>query len=187
MNFEQSRACWLVLLFAVCYGMPITSLALCEELSMIQTGSEDRFFLNCTNSYSKPAYTVTEYYAGSKRNGFVAYKDGSKGFMCASLENGSDCQSMPKGPLDFRTFIMKPGLVGVIEQIEKAPKYFGDKEASHAYPKTLRSAQELGCFLRMYGTRKVVFGLDADRLHTASACFVAFERYLAQDKTRLLK
>lgn len=176
-----------VLLSIVCSAMPTAALALCEELSTTQTGSEDKFFVKCTNSFAKPAYTVTEYYAGSERNSFVAYRDGQRGFMCAVLASGHDCQSMPRGAVEFHTFIMKPGLLGVIEDLKKAPEHFANKKASYSYPRRPRSALELGCFLRVYDAKKVVFGLDADRLHAASACLVAFERYLADNKALLLK
>ena len=186
MTFKLRAICRGVLLFIFCAVMPNAAFALCEELSTTQTGSEDKFFVKCTNSFAKPAYTVTEYYAGSERNSFVAYRDGQRGFMCAMLASGHDCKSLPRGGVEFHTFIMRPGLLGVIEELEKAPEHFATKDVSYSYPRRLRSALELGCFLRVYDAKKVVIGLDAGRLHAAGACLVAFERYLADNKALLV-
>ncbi len=174
-----------LLLGCLC-ALPTTSLALCEELSRVGTDDDGTFFAACESTFSKPQYLITEYHAGGERNSFVSFRDGRYGFMCSAKDNAHDCQSMPRGALEFKTFELKPGLSGVIEDIEDAGHRYQGNEAAYTYPRSVRGAVSQGCYLRVYGEKKVVFGFDTERLHAASLCLVAFERYLASNKRLLL-
>ena len=107
--------------------------------------------------------------------------------MCSADANGSDCQSLPRGALNFRTFVFKPGLIGVIESLKDAPRNYRTESATYSYPRSLQGAKAQGCYLRIYEDKKVVLGFDQDRLQESSLCLVAFERYLARNKNMLLR
>ena len=181
-------ACGGKLLLSVCLCvLPTLSIALCEELSRIDSSDDGTFFVSCKNTFAKPQYLITEYYAGGERNSFVSFRDGRYGFMCSAKDKARDCLSMPRGAIDFKTFEVKEGLEGVIEDINAATKRYRDKSADYSYPRSARGAEAQGCYLRVYGEEMVVLGLDRERLHSASSCLVAFERYLADNKSLLLK
>lgn len=166
--------------------MPTISFALCEELSRVGTADDGTFFVSCKNTFSQPNYLITEYFADGQRNSFVSFRDGRYGFMCSMGGDTEDCQSMPRGAMEFKTFDVKPGLTAVIEDIEVAGQRYQGVAAAYAYPRSARGAASQGCYLRVYGEEKVVFGFDKKRLHAASLCLVAFERYLASNKRLLL-
>jgi hypothetical protein len=179
---------WLLVLGVVFVGLlPKSAVALCTELSRAQTSDEDTFFVACKNTFSGPAYQVTEYYAGSERNSFVYYRHGRYGFMCSVGSSGEDCQTLPRGGLEFGDFKLKSGLDGVRERLADASESYKDKSVTYSYPRSLRGAKSQGCYLRVYEDDKVVFGFDKDRLAASSFCLVAFERYLAKNKKMLLK
>lgn len=178
---------WKLLLSSWLFGLPAISLALCEELSRVGTGDDGTFFVSCKSTFAKPQYLITEYYAEGERNSFVSFRDGRYGFMCSAKGNNRDCLSMPRGALDFKTFEVKEGLEGVIEDINAATKRYQGISADFSYPRSARGAKTQGCYLRVYGEERVVFGFDQKRLFSASLCLVAFERYLAGNKSLLLK
>ena len=176
------------LLLSVCLCvLPTLSLALCEEMSRTGTADDGSFFVSCKSTFPEPQYLITEYYAGGERNSFVSYRDGRYGFMCSAKDNARDCLSMPRGALGFKTFEVKEGLEGVIEDINSATKRYQGIPADYSYPLSARGAKAQGCYLRVYGEERLVFGFDKERLHSASSCLVAFERYLAGNESLLLK
>ena len=178
---------WKLLLSSWLFVLPTISLALCEELSRVGTVDDGTFFVSCKSTFAKPQYLITEYHAGGERNSFVSFRDGRYGFMCSAQPNARDCLSMPRGALDFKTFEVKEGLEGVIEDINAATRRYQDIPADYSYPRSVRGAKTQGCYLRVYGDERVVFGFDEERLYSASLCLVAFERYLAGNKSLLLK
>ena len=181
-------ACVRKLLLSVCLCvLPSLSIALCEELSRVGLGDDGTFFVSCKNTFAKPQYLITEYYSGGERNSFVSFRDGRHGFMCSAKDKAPDCMSMPRGALDFKTFEVKEGLEGVIEDINAARKRYQGIPADYSYPRSASGAKTQGCYLRVYGEERVVFGFDQKRLYSASLCLVAFERYLAGNKSLLLK
>jgi len=165
---------------------PMTSFALCEELSRVGTADEGSFFVACKNTFPKPNYLITEFHGGGQRNSFVSFRDGRFGFMCSMGGDSEDCQSLPRGGLEFKSFDVKPGLRLIIEDIEGVRQRYLGVAAAYAYPRSARGAASQGCYLRIYGEAKVVFGFDKKRLHAASSCLVAFERYLASNKRLFL-
>ena len=184
---DFSACGWKLLLSSWFLVLPTISLALCEELSRVGKADDGTFFVSCKSTFSKPQYLITEYYAGGERNSFVSFRDGRYGFMCSAKDNNRDCLSLPRGALGFKTFEVKEGLEGVIEDINAAAKRYQGKPADYSYPRSARGAKAQGCYLRVYGEERVVFGFDQKRLYSASLCLVAFERYLAVNKSLLLK
>ena len=187
MIFDFSAYGRKLLLSAYLCVLPSMSLALCEELSRVGTGDDGTFFISCESTFPQPQYLITEYYAGGERNSFVSFRHGRYGFMCSAQDGAQDCQAMPRGDLNFTTFDIKPGLKGVIEDIKDAGQRYQGIPADYSYPRSARGAEAQGCYLRVYGEKRVVFGFDQDRLHAASYCLVAFERYLAGNKSLVLK
>jgi hypothetical protein len=105
---------------------------------------------------------------------------------------------MPRGALDFKTFEVKEGLEGVIEDINAAAKRYQGKPADYSYPRSARGAKAQGCYLRVYGEERVVFGFDRERLslgefmlgglralsgEATKACYSNDESYLGSQRS----
>lgn len=158
----------------------------CKELAATGVGDKDEFYVVCTNSLLKPAYVVTQYYGGTEHFGVLSLNVRNSGYFCSGDSERSSCQALTGGAIPYGTYKSRKSEV-TVANLSKGKVAYKEKDAIFRFPRSHRAAQSMGCFVVIQESKDVIIGLSEDRLYQSAECLVAFERYMATDKTMLFR
>jgi hypothetical protein len=168
------------------WGFSSLAVSSCKELAVTGVGDNDEFYVACTNSLLKPTYVVTQYYGGTEHFGVLSLNVGNSGYFCSGDSERSSCQALPRGAIPYGIYKSRKSAV-TVTNLSKGKATYKEKDVIFRFPKSHGAAISIGCFVVIQESKDVIIGLSEDKLYQSAECLVAFERYMATDKSMLFR